>query len=60
MISDYKEYNAGLIYVMAKALQRHSPDHVTIWQAVTWLREQRFEHEADALEASNQSTLKRV
>ena len=55
MISDDPKFSAGLIHVMAKALQRHAPDHIAIWQAAAWLREQGFDRQAQQLSSAEDS-----
>jgi hypothetical protein len=43
------KFNAGLVFVLARALQRHSSEHIAVEQAAYWLRSHGFERHADQL-----------
>lgn len=44
------KFNAGLVFVLARALQRRCPDHIALGQAAYWLRCHGHGREAEQLE----------
>jgi hypothetical protein len=46
-------FNAGLVFVLARALQRRCPDHIALKQAAYWLRSQGYDRQAKELEGRN-------
>ena len=50
------KFNAGLVFVLARALQRHGPEHIAVGQAAHWLRRNGFEKKAGELEAAKRTS----
>jgi hypothetical protein len=46
-------FNAGLVFVLARALQRRCPDHIALNQAAYWLRSHGYDRQAKELENKN-------
>jgi len=44
------KFNAGLVFVLARALQRRIPEHIAIEQAAYWLRSHGYDRQADELD----------
>ena len=44
------KFNAGLVFVLARALQRRVPEHIAIGQAAYWLRSHGYDRQADELD----------
>ncbi len=44
------KFNAGLVFVLARALQRRIPEHIAIGQAAYWLRSHGYDRQADELD----------
>jgi len=43
------KFNAGLVYFMALALQRRSPGHAGVIEAIEWLNDHGYLREAEQL-----------
>ena len=52
------KFNAGLVFVLARALQRRIPEHIAIGQAAYWLRSHGYDRQADELD--DQTSQKRI
>ena len=44
------KFNAGLVFVLARSLQRRCPEHIAIEQAAYWLRSHGYDRQADELD----------